>query len=281
MAISKSILLGVNRITSITASSESGDFVDDNLLNQQPSELWKASAIPSPAEVTITGAFDRRRAISGIALTNHNLQTETIRLELSTDSGYTDVVYDQTWDVADEYYAWGTGSWGDVEATWGGFALDEQATDSQFIQTFTTQYAAYYRVTLGSLTVTPQAGALFLGEALTAGVSRDPTIPVVDPSTVVMTRGQAMRSDNQPTYREIYIRYVALTASQAHDLRNICRSSGRRKLVVFAMQPGASGVDEVETEMVCRMVDWSGPTRIWESGAGARYTAEITFREAL
>lgn len=281
MAITKSILLGINRISTITASSELGSFIDDNLLNQQPSELWKASSIPSPAVVTITGTFDRLRTIGGIALSNHNLDTETIRLELSQVANFSTTVYDNTWSTESPYYSWGTGSWGDVNSTYGGFALSSTGIDSQFIKTFTGVYAEYYRVTIGGLAVVPQAGTLFLGEALTAGIARDPSIPIIDPSTVVMTRGQSMRSDNQPTYREVRTRYVALTQSQAHNFRLICRETGRRKLVVFAMQPGSSGVDEVETQMVCRLVAWEGPTRIYESAEDTRYTASITLREAL
>lgn len=49
----------------------------------------------------------------------------------------------------------------------------------------------------------------------------------------------------------------------------------------FSLIPGASGLEELETSFVCRLVNWDGPTRIWESNQESRYTAELTFREAL
>lgn len=281
MAIEQSILLGVNRITTVTATNELGEFVDDNLLNTQPSELWKASSVPSPAVVTITGELDKARTVGGFGLGNHNLTNESIQLELFEDAGMTIRVYNTIWSATDAYYSWGTGSWGDLDSTWGGFSLSGTEIDQHFIKTFTSVYCRYYRVTLSSLTTAPSAGVLFIGDALQSGVSRDPSIPVIDPSAVTMTRGQAMRSDNQPTFREISVRYVALTSTQAHNLRLICRETGKRGLMIFSLIPGASGLEELETALVCRLVSWDGPTRMWESNQESRYTAELTFREAL
>ncbi len=277
MAIEKSILLGINEISTIASTSESGDFVDDNLLNQQPSELWKAS---SAVTQVLSGALTGTRVISGIAFGNHNMTAETLQLELATDSGYTDIVLNQTWDFKDIYYGWGQGTWGNVYSTWGGFSIENTGLDSQFIEVFDGVSSAYYRVTITDPSVAPEGGVLFLGEALQSGVSRDPQIPVIDPSSIVMTRGQAMRSDNLDTYREIGITFNALTTTQAHAFRRICRNTGKQKLVAFSLQPGTEGLDEVETKMVARMVDWQGPTRIGAT-KDPRYTAQLTFREAL
>lgn len=280
MAIANAILLGVNEITNIVASSELASLPATNLYNDQPSELWRAAA---ETDVTFTGSFSSARQISGVALSNHNLTSEMVRLELALDAEFLNVVYDETWTAREPEYGWGEGTWGNLYSTWGGYALDDGGLNTQLIKTFTAVGAVYWRVTIsGVADKTPEAGTLFLGIAFRPGIGvrRDPSQSVVDPSIVTRTRGQAIRSDNQPTYRRLDFQYVALTASEAMEFKRICRSSGRRKLMVVSLIPGAGGAEEKEAKMVCRLIDWAGPTRI-EAAVDPYYTASVTLEEAL
>jgi len=283
LALEKAILLGVNKISTITADSEAGEFVAENMINQQPSEIWQAAGLPSPNSIQISGSLGGIQITNGVAISNSNLTVETLRLELSTDDAFSDVVFDVSWDFTDPLYGWGEGDWGDTQSTFGGYAVfDTAGAHYEFLKTFSGQYAAYYRFTISGLVVVPEIGALFLGRALQSGIARDPEIPIVDPSQIVMTRGQGMRSDSQPTYREFRVRYVGLTTEEAHELRSVLRVSGKRKLVAFQMHPGTEGLNEIETRMICRIVDWTGPVRIGRTtNAQSRWTADLILREAI
>lgn len=280
MAIENPILLAVNEIDNISATSEISTLQASNLHNDQPSELWRAA---SAVDVVFTGSFETVKQISGFGLINHNLDEETVQLELAMDASYLNIVKTETWTAKDPDFGWGEGTFGDLYSTWGGYALDDGGLNDQLIKTFTGVGARYWRVTIaGVATTTPEAGTLFLGAAFQPqiGARRDPDVPVVDPSEVVRTRGQAMRSDNQPTFREISYEYIGLNAEEAMEFKRICRRAGKRKLSLFSLMPGAGSAEEKESKMPCRIIDWSGPARV-EASAESLYIAQVTLQEAL
>lgn len=280
MALENSILLGQNLIDTVSASTEAGEYLASNLLNDQPSEVWRGT---NGNNHIISGGLSALSLVSGVALGNHNLSAETLRLELFSDYFET-ATFDQTWTVSDPEYTWGTGTWGNVFSTFGGYPLIESGIADNFIKTFTSVVALYYRITISGITSDyPEAGVLYLGKAFqpVKNVSRDPSVPVIDPSSIEMTRGQSMRSDNRTTYREITVNWPVLTIEEAHALRRIVRTTGRRGLMVFSLLPGGGDIDEQETSMICRMVTPPTITRRPDTVNDTYFASPTTFREAL
>ena len=279
--MSNAILLGANQVINATASNEvGGDYVAANLYNVQPSETWRGST----ADATFTGSFSEMKIISGFALGNFNLSGETVRLELALDSGYSNIVYDNSWPARNSTYGWGQGTWGNLFSTWGGYGLTTSALSvAQLIVAFTGVGATHWRVTVSDMTVSvPEIGTLFLGTAFqpAKNISRSPLLAEVDPSEVIMTRGQSMRSIVRRSYREMAIDWPALTADEAMTLRRIFRETGLNGLVVFDMLPDESSTEADESRMLARMVSWDGPTRRGDT-VETRYSASVTLREAL
>ena len=286
MALANAALYAFNKAADgdIVASSEAGDFIAENLLDSQPGRIWRG--VGKEAH-TIEGDFGGTgEAVSSFALTNHNLdELVTVKLELFDADGAT-VLYTATWDAVSPVLGWGEGAWGDVPNI-GGY-VNGGWTSRNLIKLFSPITAWSYKVTIDNMESYqddnyPQAGLLFIGypfQPQHKNVMADPAIPVEDPTRLIVTRSQALRSDPMEPYRVMEWTWGFLTTEETVEFREMCRLVGKRSAIVASLWPGDDTGREVEGQMLCRIVDWTGPEKL-PSTITDYYRASVTLREVI
>lgn len=266
--------------TIISATSEAGTLVAENMLDGQPSVVWRGT---SAADQVIIGDLGSSKIVSGFGMIAHNFTEATVTLEIATDTAFTasSTTYSGTWAALDPLYTWGTGDVGDTNSTFGGYALD-QFGDTYLIKNFDAVYGRYWRLTISGLTTTaPEIGSLFIGEAFqpVINVAQNVSIAVRDPSSLIVTRSGAMRSTNNSTYREHSLQWDMLSTEEAFILRRSYAEVGVKNPVIIDLMPDLTGPQEIETKMMGRITSFSGPTL--RSDLPNTYSVSMTIREAL
>jgi hypothetical protein len=249
-----------------------------HLQNSQPQRKWRST---STADQTLTMDLGQERQVSMVALYAHNLSgSGTVQLQGATDTGFTAIVFDQTWDALDPIYGWGEFPWGMVG--WGGYD-DEAGWRYQYtIKWFGRTVARYWRIIISDASNGDgylQAGRLMLGDHLELETNIDwsPEADWVNPSKIIETRASATRSDNREPYRVMRCSNSYLNKIESGKLLDLKRFRGVTKDVLISLYPDDGSTLERRTTMLGRMIEWE-PSRhvqyqLWTTG--------FTFRESI
>lgn len=133
-------------------TSEVGNLVAVNLMNAQPSELWRSQVgTPIPDQVFVFDLQDIQ-VIRSIIFYNHNLSYNAqIKIEITLDDpSFSTILFEETWDAVQPVYGYGEGPYGLIP--YGGF--DDSAQNyPYFFETFTDSLGnfvvgRYVRITI-------------------------------------------------------------------------------------------------------------------------------------
>lgn len=257
----------------ITASSAAGSMTAAKLQNSQPSDVWRST---NATVQTLSGNLGNLLSVSAFCLYNHNLDSAaTIRVELATDSGFTNKLRDETISLGalDE----GLGQGGLGTSGLGGFSGDS------WQQTFTISWFApvlvqYWRITLtntGNADGYLQAGRLILGRywSPTLNLSYGYRMGWREQTQQRRTRGGALRSDTRPAYRVATGLLQWMDASEESTILDVQFFRGKRKDLLFSGYPEDGTVLEQKHTILGRLTDYDDLERL-ESGRRWNFTIE-------
>jgi hypothetical protein len=236
--------------TSVTATSEAGNMVVENLLNQQPSIKWRST---SAVAQVIQGSFPELTVVKFLLIYAHNLYSgASIKLELSDDN-FSTVLATFTWGYYDDVKGFGQDLFGQlpfggVGSRSGRFPfvlefLEEDddgadwtdtgvvATDWKITITDTTNPDGYIeagRIALDTYWSPSECNAVYGYNwkrlRAKAGEGKE-------------TRSGGWRSVKRPTYRQFSFSFDFLTDSDELDLDNLFFDAGDSQNVLVVMYP--------------------------------------------
>ncbi len=238
-------------ITSVT--SEAGNMLKENLQSAQPSIPWRSS---SAADQTIVLDMGTPRPIRGLGIWNHNFEPgDTVQLEIATDSGFSTIMHDETYEGKSSVYGLGEQPLGSDGL--GGF--DENAVDAPYLlKWFTEAGAQYARITLsGKSSGYYQIGRLALFDWFSpegGNLEWNYLMEVVQLSSGSRARGGAWQSDDKADYRQIQGTWEWLTASDEKELYQMRRKVKNNLNVIWSGFPESSDETEEQNHTILGVV---------------------------
>ena len=256
----------------LTATSEAGTYVADNLTNVQPGKIWRST---TDAAQTITGDFGGDKRCTAFALYSHNLSDDaTLRLTLSSDAGHVTQIYDTTVAAIDPLYGWGEGPYG-MEG-YGGYSSEGWAQPFSIIWLGATYVARYFRVIITDTTNSDeyiQAGRIKIGQHFDIPVVAGYGMGWTEQTELTRTRGGALRSDSRDPYRYASATSTVLDKLQEGDLLEVFRSVGKRGDVLWSAFPDDATVQERRNVILGRLTDY-GSANISKVGSTITFSIE-------
>ena len=230
----------------LTATSESGNMLKENLVNHQPSIVWRST---SAATQIITGQFSEAEIIRFLLLYDHNLSNGAqVRLELAKDSLFAGIVFDKTCGYNYSSSGYGLYPYGLYPYGYGK-RIGGEGYNPFLLEFFENSLSAsYYRVTITDTTnpdVYIQIGRMAMGDYWSPsynvkygyGMQRQ-NIPS---SGNRMSRAGSTFRRKRPNYRTATMDYQWLTAEDERQLELVKHEAGDYYNVLFSAYPGTGG----------------------------------------
>jgi len=226
MTISTLTLLGLpNYVDSgtVTATSEAATLPATNVQNIQASRKWRSDDTDE-ADTILNMDFGQPRAISGVAIIGHNLDSAgKIRIRLGNDPTFSVVLYDSgDVDALPTMEAFGVLPWGIFR--WGGKPANEDLV-GRYVNTplllEQLVIARYMRIELKNETNAAgylQVGRVVAGPAVTPSLNMQygAAIGYMDNSRHSTSRGGQTWSDEQQRYRVLSFKLADLPADEIY-----------------------------------------------------------------
>ena len=258
----------------LTATSEAGTYVADNLTNVQPGKIWRST---TDAAQTITGDFGEDKRCTAFCLYAHNLSNDgsaTVQVTISNDSGHTDQVFNTTVEATDPLYGWGEGPYG-MEG-YGGYSSEGWAQPFTVIWFGSTYVARYFRCIITDTSNSNnyvQAGRIKIGQHIDVPVVAGYGMGWTEQTELTRTRGGALRSDSRDPFRYANATSAVLDKIEEGDLLEIFRSVGKRGDVLWSAFPDDATAQTRRNTILGRLTDY-GSADISKVGSTITFSIE-------
>ena len=231
-----------NLVDTATLSASSQALPVSRLQDMRPGRVWRATGC---ANETITVDFGAITGFDALTVVNHNEDANgTIRAELSTDAGFTDLVYDQTKAGLEPDAGLGDDGFGD---SLGGTPLDGDPYKSQSLSVFRfggRLYGRYARFTFVNPDLAAgyiqagRVGAYLEYQPEDTGAEYGWSWRWNDPSQITDTE-RSVFTVNRPRYRVMTFKMPAVKQSEAFGPINRMRKVlGKSKDMIVSACPG-------------------------------------------
>ncbi|MEM7016105.1 MAG: hypothetical protein AAF512_02050 [Pseudomonadota bacterium] len=256
-------------ITSTT--SEAGNMLKENLQSVQPSEPWRSNGF---ADQTIVFDLGTPRPIRGLYIGKNNFDPgDTVQLEIATDSGFSNIIHDETFEGKSSVYGLGEQPLG----TDGLGGYDDDAVDAPYnLKWFEEAGAQYARVTLsGKTSGYYQMGRIALFDWFSpegGNIAWGYDLDVEQLSSGQRGQDGAWFANDKGDFRRITGRWEnALTANDEKELYQMRRKVKNNLNVIWCGYPESSDETEEQNHTFLGVVEsMSGVSRsnaIYRNGA--------------
>lgn len=213
-------------LTSVT--SESGNMLGEYVQNQQPSELWRSTDLTDQWFVFQLSTLSQ---LSSIIIYNHNLTVGSeVELVIATDSGFTNIVYENIWEGFTPTYGWDEEPLGWDTVGWDGYS-DEILPLNFFVKYFEKVAGLYVKVRLSDNNSDGfiQAGRVIVANSyqFNYNFSKDITLSKQDTSISSLTEGGATRSNQGVSIRKLALTFPNATEEDSNILSEIYQFCSR------------------------------------------------------
>lgn len=268
----------------LTATSEAGNMVKENLVNHQPGIPYRSTSTAAQVFTGRLGAVGETHLIRFLLLYTHNLSAgAVIRLELSSFSDFASIDFDRTWGYSPPadgfgYYPFGYAPFGY------GQQIGGEGYNPFLLEFFENEiYSSYYRVTVTDTANTDgyiQIGRMAMGnywepeDNIEWGYTQERTQVK---STGNESRSGAWLSRKRPNIRLAKMSFAALSDFDEEQIDLLNHQAGDYYNVLFTAYPGAGGETERRHVLLGFKIGASGISRDnvhWRS-------SELTIREAV
>lgn len=268
----------------LTATSEAGNMVKENLVNHQPGIPYRSTSTAAQVFTGRLGAVGETHLIRFLLLYTHNLSAgAVIRLELSRFANFAVIDTDKTWGYS--YPAYGFGLYPFGLAEFGiGQRIGGEGYNPFLLEFFENEIdASYYRLTITDTNNTDgyiQIGRMAMGDYWEPAINCD--WGYTQDRTEVGSRGRESRSGAWwerplPQVRPVKISFSALSVSDEQELDLLKFQAKGCYNILFSAYPGAGGEEERRHVVLGFKAGASGISRDnvhWRS-------SELTIREAV
>jgi hypothetical protein len=182
-------------LTSFT--SEAGNMLAEYVQNQQPSDVWRSTSL---ADQYFVFELTELSLLNSIIIYNHNLSTNSeIELIIATDSGFTNIVFQEVWDGLLPAYGWDEEPLGWDTVGWGGYDAEVIALNF-FVEYFEAVEGLFVKVRLSDNNSDGyiQAGRIIVTNSyqFQRNFGKDIKLKPFNTSVSNLTQGGSTRSTN-------------------------------------------------------------------------------------
>lgn len=232
-------------------TSEVGNMYATNVQNQQPSRLWRSSDLTTQEfifELTELTLLDM------ILIYNHNLSVSSeIELTIANDSGFTDIVFQETWSGYLPAYGWDEEPLGWDSVGWDGFDAAVEPLNF-FIKYFEPSVGLFVKV---RITDTNSDGYIQAGRIIVTGsyqfdrnFGKDITLLFQDTSVTNLTEGGATLTNKGVTLRNLSLSLPNATEQDSNLLANAYTYSQKVKNVFIDCFPNITTTKTIRYKML-------------------------------
>jgi hypothetical protein len=259
----------------LTITSEESGYEKERLAISQPSIGWRST---SAADQVITADLGEDRWIDSFCAVAHNFSGACdITLEVATDTGYSNLVVDETFDGALPLYGLGSGYLG--LSGLGGYddALYHQTLRPYF---FTGGAGRYVRITISDNANADgyvEAGRLIVGAAWSPNVNHEWGIAkYVNPGARQFVRTPAAGGRSMPgePFKVIRVSFSWLDEDEDFALQRILEAFGGHGGAVLVPYPDAATVRQTSYAVYGVLNNWSPSTRLRTGNYSAGFDVE-------
>lgn len=203
-------------------TSEVGNMYATNVQNQQPSKVWRSTDLATQEFVF---ELSELQQLSSIIVYNHNLSVSSeIELTIATDSGFTNIVFQETWSGYLPAYGWDEEPLGWDSIGWDGFDATVDLLNF-FVKYFDPVVGLFVKVRISDTNSDGymQAGRIIVTNSyeFDRNFGKDITLVYNDTSTTNTTESGATRSTQGVLIRNLTISLPNATEQDSNLLSNI------------------------------------------------------------
>lgn len=234
-------------------TSEVGNMYATNVQNQQPSRLWRSSSLATQEfvfELTELTLLDM------ILIYNHNLSVSSeIELIIATDSGFTNIVFQETWSGYLPAYGWDEEPLGWDSVGWDGFDASVDLLNF-FLKYFDPVVGLFVKV---RITDTNSDGYIQAGRIIVTGsyqfdrnYGNDITLTFEDTSVTNLTEGGATIANKGVLLRNLSLLLPNATEQDSNLLSNAYTSCQKVNNVFIDCFPNITTTKTIRYKMLAR-----------------------------